>query len=308
MSLAKASAFYVAPIPLRLILAVTFLWAGMGKLVATMPVQGEDAALLANMGVQLPAPAPTAEPASTKSTEGEPAGEPDTAENGTPPADPAATPPGDEPTGTPDPPADPTPPPPETPGTQLPETQPPETETPEPQTPKPGTLAHAAEDYPDPVEVKRLHGLALLTYNSAHPRPNEDGTPGKPIWPDWAARDHWPVTLAWAAAITEVAAAVLILVGLLTRLSALAIAFVMLSAAWLTQIGPAIQSGDTLLGFLPNHDLWDTAAWNTLLWQVALVGAAFSLLLAGPGCLSLDRAIGSKPRRDDFDDEDDDED
>ncbi|QKK07291.1 MAG: hypothetical protein HND58_03365 [Planctomycetota bacterium] len=41
----------IAPLFLRLVLAVVFIWAGLGKFVHTFPVQGEDAAILANYGV-----------------------------------------------------------------------------------------------------------------------------------------------------------------------------------------------------------------------------------------------------------------
>ena len=38
---------------LRLVLGVTFIWAGTGKLIGTMQVSGDDAARLANLGVDL---------------------------------------------------------------------------------------------------------------------------------------------------------------------------------------------------------------------------------------------------------------
>ncbi|MBI1189402.1 MAG: DoxX family membrane protein [Tepidisphaera sp.] len=46
----------VAPLLLRLSLGFTFLWAGLGKFAAMEPVSGDDAAILANMGV-IPPPA-----------------------------------------------------------------------------------------------------------------------------------------------------------------------------------------------------------------------------------------------------------
>jgi uncharacterized membrane protein YphA (DoxX/SURF4 family) len=278
MHLARSSAIYAAPILLRLVLAATFIWAGLGKVVATFPVQGEQAALLANMGYKFPATPRTPDPA--------PPGE------APPPAEPApATPPGK---GTP-----------ETPGAG--DQAPPD---PLAAAPNPYRLTLASQaagsktaaDFPDPIEVKRLYGLALLTYSAAHPAPNPDGTTPRPIWPEWAARDQWPIVLAWAAAITELAAGILVLVGLLTRLSALSIASVMAIAMWLTEFGPAIQAGQTVLGFIPQRDPWDTAAWRTLLWQLSLFGAALALALAGPGALAIDRAPHPN---DDLDDEDD---
>jgi uncharacterized membrane protein YphA (DoxX/SURF4 family) len=271
MQLAKATAIYAAPVPLRLILAVTFIWAGLGKVVHTVPVQGEQAALLANMGYRFDAAPPPADPADANPADTAPAnadqtdaGPDATTDAQTPPllalaqdADAAAEA------------APPTPP------------------------------AFTAADFPEPRQVRSLHMIAVLTYTAAHPSPAEDGSTPSPIWPEWAARDHWPITMAWVAAITELAAGILVGVGLLTRLAALSLAATMLTAAWLTELGPAIQAGNTLFGFLPGHDLWDVYAWRPLLWQLALASAAISLALAGPGSLAIDRAP--------HDDEDDDE-
>lgn len=276
MHLARSSAIYAAPIPLRLVLAATFIWAGLGKVVATFPVQGEQAALLANMDYKFPAPAQPAHPA--PQGEAQPPAAPETPpENGSP----------------------------ETPSAR-------DQAPPDPLAAAPNlyrvalanqaAVSRTAADFPDPIEVKRLYGLALLTYTAAHPAPNPDGTIPRPIWPEWAARDSWPIVLAWAAAITELAAGILVLVGLLTRLSALSIASVMAVAMWLTEFGPAIQAGQTVLGFLPQRDPWDTLAWKTLLWQLSLFGAALSLAFAGPGALAIDRAPHPN---DDLDDEDD---
>ncbi|USO00028.1 MAG: DoxX family membrane protein [Phycisphaeraceae bacterium] len=280
MHLARSSAVYAAPVPLRLVLALTFIWAGLGKMVATFPVQGDQAALLANMGYSFPKaapPAPTAKP-------GDPA-KPDGSDSPNAPADPDAKPdatPGDD-----------APPP-----AAVPLVQPAPSGA-------QAAIAHTAAEFPEPIGVRRLYGIAIMTYQAAHPAANAGSTP-QPIWPDWAARDHWPITLAWAVAVAEVVAGVFVLVGLLTRLSSLVIAGIMATAMWLTGIGPAIQSGDTLLGFLPHHDLWDIGAWQTMLWQAALVGSAIALLFAGPGAFALDRAGGRK-RDDDFDEADEDE-
>lgn len=63
----------LAPLFLRVALGLTFLWAGFGKVSAKDPVSGHDAAILANMGVQVTPesrsrarPAPT-EPESPRS-------------------------------------------------------------------------------------------------------------------------------------------------------------------------------------------------------------------------------------------------
>src|SRR6476619_2260758 len=58
-----------APLFLRLALGVIFIWAGVTKVATTMPVKGEDAAALANMGVITPPPkTPAAAPGAPKTT------------------------------------------------------------------------------------------------------------------------------------------------------------------------------------------------------------------------------------------------
>lgn len=43
----------LSPVFLRVVLGVTFIWAGLGKLIPSVPVQGVDAALLSNAGLSL---------------------------------------------------------------------------------------------------------------------------------------------------------------------------------------------------------------------------------------------------------------
>lgn len=273
MQLAKSTAIFAAPVPLRLILAITFIWAGLGKIVHTVPVQGEQAALLANMGYRFDAAPPPGTDTDEPDIDGETPAADDDAVDGTPPLlalaqDDAAT-----------------------------------DEQAEPTDPSPATPAFTAADFPEPREVRSLHMIAILTYTAAHPAPNEDGDTPAPIWPEWAARDHWPITMAWVAAITELAAGILVGIGLLTRLAALSLAITMFTAAWLTELGAAIQSGNTLFGFLPGHDLWDVYAWRPLLWQLALAACAISLTLAGPGALAIDRAPGDEEDEDELEED-----
>ncbi len=54
----------LSPVFLRLALGVTFIWAGLGKIIPVVPVQGVDAALLANAGVPLNAARRTPPPPS----------------------------------------------------------------------------------------------------------------------------------------------------------------------------------------------------------------------------------------------------
>lgn len=69
----------------------------------------------------------------------------------------------------------------------------------------------------------------------------------------------------------------------------------MVGAMWLTVIGPAVQSGDTMLGVLPRHDAFDGEAWMTPLWQLSLFCMAVVLFFAGPGTMSLDRLLLGRP-------------
>jgi hypothetical protein len=66
-------------------------------------------------------------------------------------------------------------------------------------------------------------------------------------------------------------------------------------AIWLTEIGPAIQSGNTILGFLPIREAYAVAlspnGYVTLMWQVALLSIALALTTLGAGKLSLDAAL-----------------
>lgn len=280
-----------APFLLRLVLGITFLWAGMGKLFAEFPASGERAARLANWGVlPLTRPAAVSPPPLPRST-------PPTPTMSDPHPDPDARPVPTEP---------------------LPETDAPERtkgRSPAgvpPTNPRRGdsdaariTLARyqgtgaIPEDFPDPVPVRRVYGIALMVYNAAHPAPNSAGITPMPLWPKAAASGRWPVYFAWGAAIAELAGGGLLLLGLLTRLAALSIAGTMLVAVWLTEIGPALQSGRALMGFLPAYaDGYKVAlspdGYVTLLWQLALLSMALAISMLGPGMLALDLAMAPR--------------
>lgn len=263
----------LAPLLLRLALAVTFIWAGLGKLMTEIPVSGARAAALANMGVRVPGtpilPAPAASDPSTSPADPQPA---DGFRQPTPGTESLV--PGAPPASTPAPAATPAVP-----------------------------TRYAAVDFPEPANVRAVYGVALRLHAAAHPLPSTDGTQPPALWPMRLAQDATPVYLAWAVALTEVIGGVLLLVGFMTRLSALGIALIMLGAIWLDQIGPAVQAGTTVLGFLPDRPPFDTEAWRPLLLQFTLLMTALAVVLAGPGTLAIDNILFGRPRRTDDDDD-----
>jgi uncharacterized membrane protein YphA (DoxX/SURF4 family) len=212
------------PVILRLMLATIFIWAGLGKVLAHMEVQGEKAAMLARMGV-------------VDTRAGAAAG-----------------------------------------------------------------TADSAEQFAEPVKVLRVYGLALRIYEAAHPQPTDTRPEPMPLWPQALGEGRWPVHFAWAVAFVELVGGICILAGLLTRFWAIGLAGVMLGAIWLTEIGPAVQAGETMLGFLPRREIFIPDAWQRLMFQFALLMAALALVFLGPGRASLDHAFFGRA------DEDDDED
>jgi uncharacterized membrane protein YphA (DoxX/SURF4 family) len=222
MTLRVKLSVLAAPIPLRIMLGVIFIWAGLGKIIPVMQVEGEQAATLANMGA-IHAPAPAGGPA-------------------------PAT--GQAPT------------------------------------------APTAADFSQPVEVRRVMMLAVMLHDAANPVAKEGSPPPRRIWPKFLAGGRSPVVLAWMVALTELLGGCFVLVGLLTRVAAFGLVTVMLGAMWLAVIGPAVQSGQTgFLGLLPNYGVWEGEKWTTLCYQFALLSAALSLLLSGPGIAALDNLL-----------------
>lgn len=274
----------IAPIFLRLALGATFLWAGFGKLLETMPVKGERAAILANLGA-IPLPATATSPGTPVLPPPPPQVIPvEPTENGDPSTDQPTEP--DEAVVT-------------EPGSG---TSKPVVVKPNPATdqsvanPAPTVRVATAADFPDEIRVRRVFGLALLIHGATNPGTTESGTTKVALWPAKLGTGHWPVVFAWAAAITEIVAGLFVLVGLLTRMSALSLAFCMVVAIWLTEVGPALQSGDTFLGFLPNYKAFGSdAAGNPLFarlfWQFSLLCIGLALTFSGPGWLSFDRAL-----------------
>lgn len=267
------------PLLLRIALAITFLWAGLGKVVMTMPVSGERAATLANMGVAVP-DAPVL-PTPTQGVALPPAG-------GASEPMPADGFQNDGPRSL-------------VPGTPV------RAATPAAPAVAPVAPAYDASDFPDEVQVRRVYSVALRIHNAAYPAMDEDGGRPRGIWPSRLAQGTTARWLAWAVVVAELAGGFGLLLGLLTRLSALSVVVVVAGAMWLTEIGPAVQMGRTVLGFLPDRPAFDTEAWRPLLWQFMLFMAALAVVFAGPGMLALDNVLFGRSRRRADDDDDDDE-
>jgi uncharacterized membrane protein YphA (DoxX/SURF4 family) len=201
MRLRDKLALSVAPILLRVLLGLVFLWVGLGKVVDRIPVSGDDAVILTQLG---------------------------------------------------------------------------------------------AFEADDGETVRRLNEDALLIYRGANPAPDDAGRPRASTWPSALAGGNAPVVLAWTGALVAIVGGSMMLVGLLTRLWAAVLMLSMIVVLWLAQLGPAIQTGQTTMGIFPDRPLFNPAEWHGVIWPFSLFMAAMTLVLAGPGAYSLDRAIFGK--------------
>lgn len=252
----------MAPLLLRVALGVTFLWAGLGKVMVKEDFSSEQAAVLANAGViSVDSPAPIeqeSEPAPTEETgDGLSLGEP----------------------------------------AQI-------------RTVSFQQDRYTAADFPDGRVGTRVLGLVIAMHSAANPGYDSDtGEPLNAYWPSALGSGQTALMLAWLVAIGEIVCGLGVLVGLLTRLSAIVLGCTMIGAAWLTEMGPATQSASATLGVLPGYDPFGME-WRQLLWQLMLMCGSFSLALLGAGTLSLD-ALFFRPKPTDDGDEaegDDDDD
>jgi len=307
LTMRQRTALSIPPLLLRLALAVTFIWAGYAKTFGSFPVTDDNRGVLIAAGV-LP------ESSLDGSIRDEGDAEPDALGDQPGPIEPVVDP-SELPVDDPEPGTDPQ----ETPEPEQPATSPVEPGTGMGDTPSDDPtlasrdasitlVAQAAQ----PDKVRTLNGLAIVVYGAANPQPIviQEGEAGQEVaepttpmalMPATFGAPPWPVRLAWAAALTELIAGVLLLIGLATRFSGLAVTGVMGMAMWLTQIGPALQSGNTWLGFLPMYDPWDVSTYATFLWQLALLAIGLALVFSGPGMLSLDRWIFGRSGTDDED-------
>ena len=249
----------IAPLFLRVALGASFIYAGWGKLLEDMPVRGEAAATLANLGFIDPPVPGGAAPGEPAQLPEDPPETPDTPD----PADgvdaPAEEPPAEAMAG----------------GVRL-------------LTAQASDPAFTAADFAEPVEVKRRLGLVLLLNGAAQ---NGD-------WPAPLASPFMLNALSWTATLSEFLGGWLILLGFLTRVWALGFVNAMLVALWLTQIAPAVGAPNAFLGFLPEMKMGDPAEWTKayqlLFYQFTLLGAALAVVFLGPGKLSLDALVFRK--------------
>lgn len=144
------------------------------------------------------------------------------------------------------------------------------------------------DDYAPKTPVRPMYMLALGLRTAAEPPKRDDGTTPMALWPASMGRGAWPLRWAYIVTGIELIGGVLVLIGVFSRLWAFLLACVMLGAIWLTQVGPAMQSGNAILGFLPNHPAWDGEKWMPLMWTFGLLMMSLALLAGGPGRWSID--------------------
>jgi len=299
MTFSQKMAANVAPLLLRFGLAVVFIWAGYGKLFYEQEFSAEQGAVLAELGVATTPVAPEAQDEPEEPEEGEgPA--PDAESNVR-----AAPAPGrvlnaraqeDNGAQTDEQPATP-----EEGAEDLARQATREQEAPD-QAPggaeaAPGEAQEQAPEVTGPVRAQRVYYLAYLLKVNSDPALGN----GTQLWPSFLAGNLVIKVLAWAAVLTELVGGAFLLLGLLTRLSALGIAGTMVGAMALTSIGPAIVGDQSFLGFLPALNYgspgW-VGAWQPWLFQFVLLLMALSLLLTGAGAVSIDRRLFGARKRD----------
>ncbi len=282
---------------LRLILGITFLWAGTGKLVGTYSVVGDDAARLANIGIMPTTPPPVTIPEKTpQPTESSESTEPVPTEPATPASDldeqandiiemiedqlESSNAPTDEPEAS----------------DQADE------QKVRFQSVQYASTTYSASDFPEPMQVKGLSSIALMISKAADPGLTADSNPINPIMPAALASKPWPKLMAWTVAITELVAGVFLLLGFLTRISALGTLSIMLVALWMTQFGPAvIQSNNAFFGFIPFADNpWAPGTYTHLFWQLALLAMSGAVFFLGSGAIGVDRLLFRPSPRDPY--------
>lgn len=307
----------LAPLLLRVVIGGTFLWAGLGKLIPEVEFRGQDAAIAANLGAPVKLPAKPAAPSklalpppSQIPLGDQPASPPAPVEAPTAPTSPPQTAPGGtqgagesvvplRPVGPARPAAD----------TDLldvrglpvaagvargekrqaqagagsaePAATPPLAALP------PGGK-FTAGDFPTAVKLPRVYQLAVVLTKAAHP------VQGKSVWPKQVSGNPWAVYAAYLVAVVEVLAGGAVLLGFFVKPASLVLAGVILSAIWITQIGPAAMGvAPSVLGFIPSRTWYDPQQWTPLLWQMLIFVTCLALAMIGPGHLSADAALSA---------------
>ncbi len=314
MSFRDRLALTFPPLLIRLVLALTFVWAGLGKVTKTN-FSAEDAAALATMGVQtfmdqagppvlLPDPAPVddglvhdeEQPGDPipGDTEVDPEVDPETVDSTIEDLIEEVVPeeePGEEPPA------------------EVVDPEVVDPETTEPPVDDPGlayrqagdfrlvTVQNVVEGEGDPVAVETppADTQAQPTYTAD--RFPADGVEARALnkiilMLDGTPFQDYALYLAWLAALTELIGGLLLIPGILSRIWGLGLAIAMGMAIWLTTITPSLNTADAFLGFWPNiavspgGDGW----WPlvTGFWQLALGVMALSIFLSGAGRISVD--------------------
>ncbi len=140
----------------------------------------------------------------------------------------------------------------------------------------------SAADFPNGAEALGKHRIAIRIYNSVFPESGNARLPAS------FASGHWPTTLGTTAGVVEFIGGLFLLLGLLTRLSALLLAGTQAAALWMTYIAPnAIGSAsDSFMWVLPHLDYVDSVSrgtWETMMWRFMLLMACFALFVSRPG-------------------------
>ncbi|MEC9372477.1 MAG: DoxX family protein, partial [Planctomycetota bacterium] len=165
----------------------------------------------------------------------------------------------------------------------------------EPEAAAPAPPPYTADDFAaESIPPRGVYGIALPILSGAQPA----HPAARPTVPAFAAQRPWLKVLTWAAGVTEFVAGVLVLIGLLTRFASFSLFCVMVVAIWLASIGPIVFGGpDTpsWLGFLP--PLNNFQAWQSLMFQFAMLMVSLAMVFGRPGVLSFDSGIFSSGRR-----------
>jgi uncharacterized membrane protein YphA (DoxX/SURF4 family) len=287
-----------SPICLRLILGVTFIWSGAGKLFTTAELTPEQRTVLEQIETRTPAPpAPEQLDPAEPPAEGEiePLPEPEAQPDAQPQSQPqprdregqrlrSLTDPQDQQ---------------ESASAALPagysitlaqNEQPADAE---PNFEEAGReIDEAVEDVEravNPREPRRLVSVALTIEGAVNPDRGSPRLPGVFL--------TYAMPLAWAVAVIEFLGGLCLLIGFIARFWAVMLTGVAAGIVWITSLGPAMLGGidNAFLGFLPPLWPFDPPAVMQFLWTMALFFVALSMIFLGAGALSIDRLLFGNP-------------